>query len=102
MSSSVLSDLFYGNIDPSAKQFDRNSEFGKKAVEAVKEEDVLRDMLNGDALKRFEKILRLHGDITGMTAEGYFIEGFRTGFRIATAALYDGEKSFLEEYSEQS
>lgn len=99
MADKILSDFFYGNIVPNEKQFVRNSEFGKKAAEVVKEEDALRALLNDDALELLEKTIRLQGDITGMTAEGYFIDGFRTGFRIAVAALYDGETTFLEEYS---
>lgn len=49
VSNKILSDLFYGNIVPNEKQFDRDSEFGKAAAELVKEEEKLRAMLDGDA-----------------------------------------------------
>ncbi len=102
VSNKILSDLFYGNIVPNEKQFDRDSEFGKAAAELVKEEEKLRAMLDGDALATLDRMIRLQGTITGMTAEGYFIDGFQTGFRLAAAVLYEGEKPFLKAVSEGS
>lgn len=81
MANKILSDFFYGNIVPNEKQFDRNSEFGKAASELVKEEEKLRAMLDGDALAALDRMIQLQGTMTGMTAEGYFIDGFQTGFR---------------------
>ena len=83
VSNKILSDLFYGNIVPNEKQFDRA-------------------MLDGDALATLDRMIRLQGTITGMTAEGYFIDGFQTGFRLAAAVLYEGEKPFLKAVSEGS
>lgn len=100
MSNNILSDFFYGNIVPNEKQFDRNSEFGKTASELVEEEEKLRAMLDGDALETLDRMIRLQGTLSGMTAEGYFIDGFRTGFRLAAAVLYEGEKPFLKAVSE--
>ena len=102
MTNKILSDFFYGNINPNEKQFDRDSEYGKTADKLLKIENDLKAMLDEDALKLYEKQVRLDGEITGMTAEAYFIDGFRTGFRMAVAVLYDGEKTFLEEYSDQA
>lgn len=102
MTNKILSDLFYGNIVPNEKQFDRNSEFGRAADELVKEEEKLRAMLNDDALATLDRMIQLQGTVTGMTAEGYFIDGFHTGFRLALAILYEGEKPFLKAVSEGS
>lgn len=102
MTNKILSDLFYGNIVPNEKQFDRNSEFGRAADELVKEEEKLRAMLDDDALATLDRMIQLQGTVTGMTAEGYFIDGFHTEFRLALAILYEGEKPFLKAVSEGS
>lgn len=74
MTNKILSDLFYGNIVPNEKQFDRNSEFGRAADELVKEEEKLRAMLDDDALATLDRMIQLQGTVTGMTAEGSFEE----------------------------
>ncbi len=101
MANRILSDFFYGNLAPSEKQFDRNSEFGKVIDELAKEEANLRAMLDADALAALERLVHLQGNLHSMTAEGYYIDGFRTGFQLATAVFYDGEKNFLRAVSEE-
>lgn len=100
MTNKILSDFFYGNIVPNEKQFDRNSEFGRAADELAKEEEKLRTMLDDNTLALLDRMIQLQGTVTGMTAEGYFIDGFQTGSRIALAVLYEGEKPFLKAVSE--
>jgi hypothetical protein len=100
VTNKILSDFFYGNIVPNEKQFDRNSEFGRAADELAKEEEKLRTMLDDNTLALLDRMIQLQGTVTGMTAEGYFIDGFQTGFRIALAVLYEGEKPFLKAVSE--
>ncbi len=102
MTNKILSDFFYGNIVPNEKQFDRNSEFGKAADELVKDEEKLRAMLDEETLAILDRMIQSQDTISGMTAEGYFIDGFKTGFRLALAILYEGEKPFLREISERS
>jgi len=57
-------------------------------------------MLDDNTLALLDRMIQLQGTVTGMTAEGYFIDGFQTGFRIALAVLYEGEKPFLKAVSE--
>lgn len=102
VANKILSDFFYGNIVPNEKQFVRNSEFGKAADELVKEEEKLRTMLNEEALAILDRMIQSQGTITGMTAEGYFIDGFKTGFQLALAVLYEGEKPFFKAVSDGS
>ena len=100
MTNKILSDFFYGNIVPNEKQFDRNSEFGRAADELAKEEEKLRTILDDNTLALLDRMIQLQGTVTGMTAEGYFIDGFQTGVRSALAVLYEGEKPFLKAVSE--
>ena len=91
MPSKILSDFFYGNIIPNEKQLDCNSELGKAGAELVSVEEKLRTVLGGDALAALDKMIQLQGNITGMTAESYYIDGFKTGFLLALAVLYKDE-----------
>lgn len=101
MTNSILSDFFNGNIVPNEKQFDRDSEFGRTAAELVKEEEKLRAMLGGDALAALDRMIQLQDSLAGMTSEEFYIDGFKTGFRLAFAVLYEGEKPMLNPVSEE-
>ena len=101
MPNNILKDFFYGNINPNEKQFDRNSEYGKAAAGLADEEEKLRSMLNPNALSVLDRMISLQCTVTGLTAEGYFIDGLRTGFRLALAILDDGESHFLKPVSER-
>ena len=91
MPNNILKDFFYGNINPNEKQFDRNSEYGKAAAGLADEEEKLRSMLDQEAAT---------SAIVGMTAEEYFIDGLRTGFRLALAILDEEENGLLKPISD--
>ena len=95
MTNDILKDFFYGNINPNEKQFDRNSEYGKAASGLVDEEEKLRSMLDHETSAILDKMICLQASITGMTAEVYFIDGLRTGFRLALAILDEGKNGSL-------
>ena len=90
----------YGNINPNEKQFDRNSEYGKAAAGLADEEEKLRSMLNQEAATVLDKMICLQAAIAGMTAEEYFIDGLRTGFRLALAILDEEENGLLKPISD--
>lgn len=96
MPDNILSDFFYGNLVPSDKEFARDSEFGKAVDELSKKETVLRTKLDGEAAELFDMVCQLQGNVTEMTAKEYYIDGFRTGFRLAVSALFDGDKPLLK------
>ena len=95
MPNNILKDFFYGNINPNEKQFDCNSEYGKAAAGLADEEEKLRSMLDHETSEILDKMICLQASITGMTAEEYFIDGLRTGFRLALAILDEGKNGSL-------
>ena len=99
MPNNILKDFFYGNINPNEKQFDRNSEYGKAAAGLADEEEKLRSMLDQEAATVLDKMICLQAAIAGMTAEEYFIDGLRTGFRLALAILDEEENGFRKPIS---
>ena len=100
MSDNILSDLFYGNLVPSDKEFARDSEFGKAVDELAKKEAALRAKLGGEAAELFDMVCQLQGKVNEMTAKEYYIDGFIVGFRFAICVLNDCEKSNLSGVSD--
>lgn len=100
MLNNILKDLFYGNINPNEKQFDRNSEYGKAAAGLVDEEEKLRSTLDQEASSVLNKMICLQATIADMTAEEYFIDGLRTGFRLALAIFDEEENGSLKPISD--
>lgn len=78
---SVIEELYYGNIQPYAKQFDRNSEFGRLMVAMCKrEEDLLKALeINPELKTSFEKYVSISGEIVAKTAEERFVDVFKLG-----------------------
>ena len=63
----------------------------KTAAGLADEEEKLRSMLDHETSEILDKMICLQASITGMTAEEYFIDGLRTGFRLALAILDEGK-----------
>ena len=89
MANNILTDFFYGNINPFEKGFSHSSEYGKAAEAMVAEEGKLRERLDAESAAAMDRLLNLQGTMNGLTAEGYFIDGFRMGFQMAMTILDD-------------
>ena len=57
-------------------------------------------MLNQEAATVLDKMICLQAASAGMTAEEYFIDGLRTGFRLALAILDEEENGLLKPISD--
>ena len=90
MANNILTDFFYGNIKPNEKSFSRSSEYGNAADKLAGIESKLRGQLDESSMELLEQLASIQGTINGLTAEGYYIDGFRTGFQLAIALLDDG------------
>ena len=60
----------------------------------------LRSMLDQEAATVLDRMICLQAAIAGMTAEEYFIDGLRTGFRLALAILDEEENGLLKPISD--
>ena len=96
MTDDILSDLFYGNLRPYEKRLDRNTAFAEKAAKLVREEETLRAMLSEAGLEQLNITAQISGELSDLTAQAYFTDGFRTGFRLAQAVLYEEQKPPLK------
>ena len=89
MKHKILEDFFYGNIHPNEESFQRSAEYGKAAECLVNEEAQLRAMLSQQGMDSLERLISAQITVTALTSEGYYIDGLKTGFRLALALLDD-------------
>lgn len=96
MKHPILKDFFYGKLSPSERQFDPRSEYGHTIQELSDTEEELRTTLNEVAREQLKKLVSLQTTLSALTAEGYFIEGMRTGFQLALALTDEDAQGFFK------
>ncbi len=92
----MLEKLWYGNIDPIARSFKRDSEFGEAAKMLCKNEEKLIDLLADKEKEIFEKYQDASKDMTRISECETFISGFRLGARIMLEALTENDGCFTD------
>ena len=78
----MLEELYFGNIDPNAQSFDKNSNFGKAMQVVSDTEDELLKLLDDREKQLFRDFVAAQSEINGITAVEKFIKGFKLGARI--------------------
>ena len=78
-----IEELYYGNINPQERYFDRNSETGKSILTIADVEDSLNGVLNDKEKEHFKEYQRLDGEITADSNLDSFIVSFRMGAKLA-------------------
>jgi len=78
----VLSELYFGNIQPNVKDFNRNSKFGKAMKKASENEQVLLELLDEKEKELFIEFVNAESEIVGLTGLDAFVDGFRLGANI--------------------
>ena len=80
----ILEDLFYGNIDPNEKRFDKKSEYAKFSKIVIDSEELLTEFINKlpNAEKEqqaFSRMINAQSELSDFIAYERFVEGFRLG-----------------------
>ena len=80
----VLEDLYYGNINPNNKRFDKESEYGKFSKIVTDNERLLTAFLSSlpDAERErqaLSQMINAESELSDFIAFERFIEGFRLG-----------------------
>ena len=81
---SAIEDLYYGNIKPSEKRFERDSRYSKMLELFCKNEKILSATLEGDTLELFNTLVDASGEISACTAAENFKLGFILGVQLMT------------------
>ncbi len=80
--NSILSDFFHGNLYPESRKMVRGSEFARITEELAKTGDSLEQKLPPELLPLLKQFTDAQTELIALTAETYYIDGFKTGARI--------------------
>lgn len=84
---SILHELYYGNISPSEKSFNRGSEYEKTIKTLCHNEEKLLELLNPEEELLLEAVINAQGVINEFSAADGFIDGFCLGMRIGIEVM---------------
>lgn len=87
--NSILKDFYRGNLTPAERQTVKGSKMAQTMEELSKAEDILRDSLAPELLPVLKRLTDAQVRISDITAEEYFIDGFKTGARLMLDVLSD-------------
>lgn len=88
--SSIIEDLYYGNIPLSERDFKRNSEYAHILQLATRNEDKLTETLTEAQKETFGKFKDNTSELTSMTEVTAFTIGFKLGLRLTAEAFISG------------
>lgn len=91
--SSIIEDLYYGNIPLSERDFKRNSEYAHILQLAARNEE----KLNEAQKETFGKFKDNTSELTSMTEVTAFTLGFKLGLRLTAEAYVDSGEQNLSE-----
>ena len=84
-----IEELYYGNIDPNRKKFDKNTQFAEALKLFCENESRLNEVLTGDDLRLFHDMVTAGDEITACTG----VENFKIGFILGVRIMIDCFKS---------
>ena len=85
----LLSDLWYGNVNPCERYAHNNSEYKKVRAEANENMERLMELLSPEARKLLETILDKNLILTSISEEDVFIRGVRIGAQFILDVISD-------------
>ena len=92
-----IEELYYGNLNPSEKRYDRDSHYAKALETFCKNEKILSEILKCDALKRFNKLVDASDELSACTGTENFKMGFILGVQLmADCFKYDATTIFKD------
>ena len=93
----IIEELYYGNLNPNEKRYDRDSQYAKALELLCKNEKILSETLAGDTLKLFNKLMDASDEIIACTGTENFKMGFSLGVQLMTDCFkYDSTTIFKD------
>ena len=77
----ILNDFYRGNLSPADKRMVKGSEMAQAMEELSKAETVLEQSLPAELLPVLKRLTDAQLTLNALTAETYYIDGFKTGAR---------------------
>lgn len=91
---SFIHELYFGNLNPQARQFNPHSSYAKAPQITVENEEKLSQALSGEALKLFLAYANAWAEVLGESVTETFSEGFRMGAHCALDVFSPKEGTF--------
>lgn len=92
--NNFIKDFYYGNIDPQARAFKKNS-LTKKALDSINDiEERLTKLLNNEEKKLFLDFVNANGELLGESTLDSFILGFRLGAKFTYDTFISDEAPY--------
>ena len=92
--SNFLEELYFGNLDPQARAYRKDSRIFKSSVNIYDLEETLTQRLNGEEKKLFLDFCNAYGELMGDTGLDSFIVGFRLGVKMFFDTFCSDEAPF--------
>jgi len=89
MNNQTIKSFYYGNLIPNERQMVTGSEIKHVTDELTKVEKLLQQVMGREAIPLLERFEKAQSTLTSITAESYFIDGFKTGARFVMEILDD-------------
>lgn len=96
----LIEELFYGNIDPQARVFKKDSYLKKQMAILANSEEALTDKLTGEDKEAFLSFVDASNVILSESELDSFIVGFRLGARLIYDTFVDDTRVFESLLSE--
>ena len=80
---SFIKELYFGNIDPQARRFEADSQYGKAMKVIGENEELLTNFLRDKELLLFVDLVNAWDELLGIISCETFADGFRTGAAFA-------------------
>lgn len=82
MSNQFIKELYHGSRIPAERQIVKDSEMAAAMEEMVKAEDLLKQIISPEVQPILKRLTDAQITVTDLTAESYFIDGFKIGARL--------------------
>ena len=98
----IISELFYGNIDPQTRSYQKGSYIQKYTTILANAEEVLTKSLSGDDKKTFLSYANASNIVLGESELDSFIVGFRLGAQFTYDTFVSNTASFTDFLKEEA
>lgn len=92
-----IEELYYGNINPNEKRFEKDMQFAKALETFCENESKLTEALTGDNLKLFIDMVNANDEITACTSVDNFKKGFILGVRMMIDCFRNDENAIFRD-----
>lgn len=88
---SVLTDLYFGNIQPSTKEVKPDSEYLRKQIMFCDIAEALHHKLNEQEQRMLDQMTDIFGELINLSCSESFVDGFKLGAEVMVEIYHKNE-----------